>query len=344
MVRILHLTGSPTDRLLAELSRLYAADCLTATADPDRYEFLIADVQPGGSWRFPSSLTPDDLWAAAPVPASSAISRIAHWQPDAVLPQLFCREGMTSYRALFDVLGTPVIGNTATAMAIGADKAAARAVVREAGVDVPPGQVLHLGDNVSPPAALPVVVKPVAADNSAGLSLVRTADQWADALRAAFACGPTVLVEEFVPLGREVRCAVLERDGVLVGLPLEEYAVDARSAPIRTAADKLRRSATDELELVAKEKSLAWIVDPPDPVTPVVHRAARAAFRALGCRQYGLFDFRIDPQGRPWFLEAGLYCSFARQSVVVAMAEAAGIPLAELFDECVEAAISRAAP
>lgn len=137
-----------------------------------------------------------------------------------------------------------------------------------------------------------------------------------------------------------MRCAILDRGGELVGLPLEEYAVDAESAPIRTAADKLRRGAAEQLELVAKQKSLAWIVGLDDPITEAVHEAGRAAFRALGCRQYGLFDFRIDPAGRPWFLEAGLYCSFARQSVVVMMAEAGGIPLAELYDECVEAAIA----
>jgi len=52
---------------------------------------------------------------------------------------------------------------------------------------------------------------------------------------------------------------------------------------------------------------------------------------ALRCRHYSLFDFRIDPSGQPWFLEAGLYCSFARKSVISVMAKAAGIPLDDLF-------------
>ena len=57
----------------------------------------------------------------------------------------------------------------------------------------------------------------------------------------------------------------------------------------------------------------------------------RSCHVALGCRHYSLFDFRIDPAGRPWFLEAGLYCSFARQSVIPMMAAAAGISLPDLF-------------
>jgi D-alanine-D-alanine ligase len=62
-----------------------------------------------------------------------------------------------------------------------------------------------------------------------------------------------------------------------------------------------------------------------------VWEAAKTCHTALGCRHYSLFDFRIDPKGEPWFLEAGLYCSFARKSVIPMMAQASGIPGAELF-------------
>ena len=39
----------------------------------------------------------------------------------------------------------------------------------------------------------------------------------------------------------------------------------------------------------------------------------------------------IDPAGKPWFLEAGLYCSFAPTSVIAVMAAAAGMNVADLF-------------
>ncbi len=48
----------------------------------------------------------------------------------------------------------------------------------------------------------------------------------------------------------------------------------------------------------------SWIVDPADPVTQRVRELARPCHVALGCRHHSLFDFRIDPDGRPWFLEA----------------------------------------
>jgi D-alanine-D-alanine ligase len=92
---------------------------------------------------------------------------------------------------------------------------------------------------------------------------------------------------------------------------------------------------------VAKDPSRAWLVDPADPVTQPVWDAARKCHTALGCRHYSLFDFRIDPAGRPWFLEAGLYCSFAKQSVISTMAAAAGLPLPELFRTAIQEAIRR---
>ena len=46
---------------------------------------------------------------------------------------------------------------------------------------------------------------------------------------------------------------------------------------------------------------------------------ARIAHRALGCRDYSLFDFRVDPQDRPWLLEAGLFWTFGAPSMISKM-------------------------
>ncbi|GAB2929643.1 hypothetical protein GCM10027047_27870 [Rhodococcus aerolatus] len=339
MRTLLHLVGSAVSDFHADLSRLYAADCLDALADPARYTHHVAWVGPDGRWRFPTDLSRDAVAAADPLPAAEAIAVITHLGVDAVVPQMFCVPGMTHYRALLDVLGLPYLGNAPDVMALGANKARARAVVAADGVAVPAGELLRPGDE--PTLAPPFVVKPVDTDNSLGLALVREPGEVGPALAEAFTHSREVLVETYVPLGREVRCGVIERDGELVGLPLEEYDVDTDRKPVRLHDDKIATRDDGDLGLQAKDGVRAWMVDPADPLTAVVHEAARAAHRALGCRDYSLFDFRIDPEGRPWFLEAGLYCSFARQSVVVMMAEAGGTPLAELFATTLDAALAR---
>lgn len=337
---VLQLTGSPVDDFHADLSRLYARASAAALAED--HSVVFADVEPGGVWRFPQSLDAADLAAATPLPWPTAIDRLIALQPDVVLPQMFCRPGMTDYRALLQVLGLFYLGNTAQVMANAADKWVARALVADAGVAVPAGQVADAAGAVTVP--LPVVVKPAASDNSVGVTLVENRRDLAAAIANAAAFGGKVLVESFVPLGREVRCGVLEIGGELKCLPLEEYALDSALAPIRLTADKLARDGGDGLRLVASDPGRAWIVAGEDPVVSAVWQAARACYRALGCRHYGLFDFRIDPAGRPWFLEAGPYCSFAPASVIAKMAAAEGITVRTLFDVLCREADAPVAP
>jgi D-alanine-D-alanine ligase len=328
-VSVLHLVGSAVDEFHADLSRLYGGACLAALADPDAYDVHIAYISPDGRWRFPADLGDESLAAALPMTIVEAVAHLALLEPDVVVPQMFCLPGMTTYRALFDALGIAYVGNPPEVMANSADKSKARAIVAAAGVAVPAGEVLRPGDR--PTLPLPVVVKPVDADNSVGVTLVRDPADYDAAIAAALSHGTAALVESYVELGREVRCGIIVRDGELVCLPLEEYAVDPVRKPIRGRDDKLDRTGSGELFLVAKDASRAWIVGEDDPVTEAVWDAARQAHVALGCRHYSLFDFRIDPDGNPWFLEAGPYCSYAPTSVVAVMAAARGMSVAELF-------------
>ena len=336
-LEILCLVGSPTDDVLRELSELYARGCIEALADPARYAFTLAHVSPGPVWRLPASLDPRAIGAAPPLTLAAILTALAPLRFDVGLPQMFCLAGMTDYRSLLELMGLPSLGNRPAQMALAADKWRARALVAAAGVAVPQGELLPHG--AQPQVAPPAVVKPNAADNSDGVSLVLSPEAFPAALDSAFAHGPFVIVEDYIELGREVRCGVLERHGALHCLPLEEYFVDAAERPIRRRDDKLKRDARGVLSLAAKVRTESWIVDGGDAIVAPVHAAARRCHMALGCRQYSLFDFRIDPAGRVWFLEAGLYCSFSPQSVITTMAAAAGIGLDQLFDGCVAEAI-----
>jgi D-alanine-D-alanine ligase len=340
VLRILHLVGSAYNDFYCNLSRDYAESCLLATANPSLYDFLIAYITPDSQWRFPSSLSDEDISVAKPMSLLEAIQFITAQNIDLVLPQMFCIPGMTHYRALFDLLKIPYIGNTADVMAVTAHKARTKAIVAAAGVKVPFGELLRQGDvpTITPPA----VIKPANADNSLGLSLVKDATDYDAALKKAFEYASEVIVEEFIEPGREVRCGILVKDGELVALPLQEYLVDPHSRPIRSFSDKSKKDFGDpNLRTTAKEYIAGWIVEPHDPIVQKVQQKAKKCHLALGCRHYSLFDFRIDPKGEPWFLEAGLYCIFGPKSVIVNTAKAAGIPLNELFQTAIDEALGR---
>ncbi len=339
ILRVLHVVGSAVDDFHCDLSRLYAADCLESTANPNLYEFHIAYITPDRLWRFPDSLSNQAIDRAVAMSLADAIQVLSALALDVMLPQMFCIPGMTTYRALFDLLKIPYIGNRADLMALTANKVNTKAIVATAGVKVPEAELVRLGNY--PHMSPPVVIKPIDTDNSIGVVFVRTAAEYATALPAAFADSDEVMVEKFIPLGREVRCGILERDGELICLPLEEYLMDEVDRPIRSYADKLARTEDGSLTAVAKGNAKSWIVDPSDPITAKVWEAAKQAHIALGCRHYSLCDFRIDPHGQPWFLEAGLYCSFASMSVISTMAKSAGITIAELFQMMLDNAIDR---
>jgi D-alanine-D-alanine ligase len=337
ILRVLHLVGSAVSEFYCDLSRLYAQDCLENTADPTRYEFHIAYISPDRQWRFPTDLSAESIASAPSLSLSDALQVLEKLQIAIVVPQMFCVPGMTQYRALFDLLKIPYVGNTANLMALVSDKAKTKAVVAAAGVIVPVGEVLRAGEQ--PSIDFPLVIKPMNGDNSIGVTLVKDAKDYDKAFQIAAADGDEVLVETFIELGREVRCGVIVQDGKFVCLPLEEYALDPDTRPIRSYVDKLKQNNQGELDFAAKDITKSWVVDMSDPITEKVWAMAKICHVALGCRHYSLFDFRIDPYGNPYFLEAGLYCSFAETSVLSAMTKASGIPLNTFFQSMLENAL-----
>lgn len=339
---ILQLVGSPTDNFHCELSEMYALDCANAFLGNEVYRFSFAHVSPNGTWCFPESLSSSDKHVAKKYATADAIALIASMVIDCGLPQLFCLRGMTECRAIFKILGIPFIGNNPLQMDLSANKALARDVVSASGVNVPDGEILTKAASLSgatPTISYPVVVKPVGADNSQGVSLVTEPGHLTAAIANAHAYHDQALIEQYIALGREVRCGIVQTEDGLVCLPLEEYAVDANKRPIRLHSDKLVRDSNKKMELPESSLELTWIVNQEDPITQVVQSAALRCYAALGCRHYGLFDFRVDPNGVPWFLEAGLYCSFSPRSVIIKMCEADGISLQNYFAQCVQLAI-----
>merc|ERR1719316_527979 len=161
-----------------------------------------------------------------------------------------------------------------------------------------------------------------------------------EALKTAFSYDSEILCERYIPLGREVRCAVLENDdGSLELLPCLEYFLDEKS-PIRLSKDKL----------VTNEKGVPVTVttggrkcpaDIDDTLRAKLEHLTTQSHRALGCRDYSLYDVRVDPKGEPYFLEACLYCSFAPRSVIVSLSEASGMKHPQVFEELVGRAQSR---
>ena len=314
MLRVLHLAGSRVSNFYYNLSMIYAKEVVQPVGVRSYY----AVVNPDGLWQLGTSL--DTL--SKKMSLQEMISGLP--EIDVVVPHLFCFPGMTSFRALFeDIIGLPLVGSPSHCTALAANKAQTRSVVAVSGVRVAKAQLLRKGDTLT--MQPPFIVKPNSEDNSLGLTLVWNETQIESALRVGFELDETLLVEDYIP-GREVRVGVVERGGQLWVPPMIEYLV-TEEHPIRTLHYKYDLQS-DGMPGKQPEKPVVKPMCPAN-VTPELFEkladAAKKAHVALGCRDYSLYDFRVHAEtNEPYLLEAGLFWSFGKISMISRMLLAAG--------------------
>jgi D-alanine-D-alanine ligase len=243
-----------------------------------------------------------------------------------MVPHMFCVEGMTRYRSLFDMIQIPFVGNKEYTIWHATDKATTKQILDANGVQVPKGNLLIRGRVEKPTTVkVPFVVKPCNEDNSRGITLVKREEDAEKAIEYAFSFDERVVVDEYIA-GRELRVACIEEeDGSLTVLPKIEYFLK----DIRTAAHKLVTNSDGKLTADAiKQAKKDGDRKCPADLSPQLHervdRIVREAHSALKCRHYSLFDMRIDADEQPYILEACLFCSFSPLSVIPAMAAHAG--------------------
>lgn len=223
-----------------------------------------------------------------------------------------CREAHVP--AMLEYLEIPYTGSDPLTLALTLDKAMTKRVLEAAGVPTPAFRVLGEDaggsearasvDEVAAVLGLPLIVKPLHEGSSIGIgdaslcadgpSLRRAVEEIREGL------GQPALVERFLP-GREFTCALLGNGSALRTLPLVEIdfaALPAGANPIYGYEAK-------------------WVWDRPQEPLRIFHcpaevesglarrleETARAAFRALGCRDWARVDLRLDESGRPMVLE-----------------------------------------
>ncbi|CAE8581731.1 unnamed protein product [Polarella glacialis] len=134
--------------------------------------------------------------------------------------------------------------------------------------------------------------------------------------------------------------AVLEMDDMsLQLLPCIEYFLSEED-PIRTSDHKLVIDKSGKpVGFAASGRKCPADID--ETLREKLRDLATRSHKALGCRDYSLYDARFDPQGEPYFIEACLYCSFAPKSVIVTMTAQAGQDQRTVFEMLVNRAINQ---
>lgn len=338
-LNILHIAGSPVSKYYSMISIHYARQMLTSASDEAtkmEFNFTFAVVLPGGAWVLVPDLEEKTISNATKLAHGEAITQLAAADYDAAVPHMFCWPGYTAYRSLMDLLRVPLVGCSPECMALITDKAQAKAVASAAGVPVPAGEILS-SPSQTPTVPMPFVLKPCCEDNSMGISKVERVEDLPAALEEAFKFDDTVVCERFIPLGREIRVAVIEDESgePSTMLPATEYLLTA-DHPMRTPTDKIsvddqglpdadKFFATNREEAPAYRRSVC-----PAPLDDLLKsrlaEASKMAHKALRCRDFSIFDFRVDPDGEIYMLECQPVCSFARESAMIGMASKTDVP------------------
>jgi len=280
----------------------------------------------------PLTIDRDGMWrnGASAIGLSGAVEVLRDCQ--VAVPMLHGPGGEDgTLAALCDLADVPYVGSTLGASAIAMDKWATKLVAEAIGVPTAPGRLVTRADAGAVEFTHPVVVKPVAAGSSHGVSMVRDAAGLRVALEAAFAVGDRVLVEDVV-VGREIDLAVFGRsDGSRTVPPALEIVVPPESG-IFDLDSKYDGSAVFHV---------------PAPVSDAdrdaLERAAVAVYDALGCAGVARVDFFLTEQG-PVLNEINTIPGFTEHSQVPRMFAAAGTSYPELLDAMVREATSDRAP
>jgi D-alanine-D-alanine ligase len=173
---------------------------------------------------------------------------------------------------------------------------------------------------------MPLIVKPNAQGSTVGLTLVRQADELDAAIALAQQFDAEVMLERYVP-GRELTVGVLDGTALSVGEIIPAH------GGLFDYASKYQSGGAEE-------------VFPAQVDANTAARAQQLAERSndvLAIECYCRVDFRLDPAGELWCLEANTLPGLTSGSLLPRSAAASGIDFESLCERICELALAKQA-
>ncbi len=247
--------------------------------------------------------------------------------------------------AICMAFGKSCTGNTSACQSLANDKWRAKAVLREAGLPVPPGVLAPVSDGWDtgrlPPS--PWIVKPLQTDASEGIDAQSVVPEDLEQLRRAVArvhanFRQPALIESFVG-ERELNVALYQRGREVEILPPSEVVFDDFGRDRPRIVDYAAKWLPDSFEYQHTRRVVPAPLD--QALAEQLRRHALAAWSTLDCQDYARVDFRADSEGRLFILEVNPNPDIAPDTGFVGALHAAGIPFEDFVAALVENAHHR---
>ena len=250
-----------------------------------------------------------------------------------------------TFVGLLDLFGIPYTGADLLALASCLYKRRTKEILAARGIPSPPYRVLEdvaaLADPTLDELDYPWFLKLEHEDASVGITEENLVSDGAALRKRATAMmaefKQPVLAERYVD-GREINVTLIGNGADVELLPLHEidFAAMPRDRPrIVSYAAKWEESHVD----YAGTKPVPLRDANPALVT-AVEATARAAWHALGLRDYGRVDLRVDANG-PWVIDINPNCDISPDAGVARSAKVAGISYTQLIDKIANVAWRR---
>lgn len=231
-------------------------------------------------------------------------------------------------QAKLEAMGIPYTGSGPKASSLAMNKWQACKLFSQAGISVPEGILLPADfDDILSRLGRNVVVKPCSGGSTVGVTLIsgltrRMLDHAVDFAKGSY--NSDIMVEKYIP-GRELTCAVWERNGKPQALPVIEI---APHSGYYDYTNKYTSGATDYIvpAKIAPE------------ISAHVQDMAVKAHESLGCSGYSRADFRLSPEGRAYILEVNTAPGMTATSLVPKAAQAIGVSMSEFVSEIMRSA------
>ena len=255
-------------------------------------------------------------------------------------------EGRGNYRSreaqvpsILEMLDIPYTGSDPQCLSICLDKPVTKKLVAAAGVSTPQWLVIAnneaLGQTSWDEFPFPAIIKPAYEGSSKGIrldSIVNNPEQATGTVRRLLAYyRQPVMVEEFIA-GDEVTVGFIGNSppkvlGLMRILPRKNEAPFVYSMEVKRDWEAL---VDYECPAHLEEK-----------VRDKLSVSSLEVFQALGCRDFARLDFRVSPEGEPYFLEINPLPGLGTYSDLVLMAIKLGWTHEALIGAVLDAALER---
>ncbi len=329
-----------------EVSLLSTKNVLRAI-DPSKYELVLIGIDKEGRWHV---CDPSHYLLQADDPKQIALGKKVEsvsletcrtislgrgpCPVDVIFPMLHGAYGEDgSIQGLLRVADLPFVGASVLGSAIGMDKEITKRLLKEAGLQVAnfitvrSHEPFPTYEQVADKLGSLLFIKPSNGGSSVGVSKVRNREEFERGLKLAFAYDRKVLIEQAIT-GREIECAVIGNEELLVSIPGEVF----HRCDFYTYEAKYIDSEGTTCQIPAKLSA---------EQLSRVQTAALAAYRALSCEGMARVDMFLTPSGDAILNEINTIPGFTYMSPFPRLWEASGMNYTDLVDRLITLAIDR---